>query len=106
MPDETGASKPLRAGPGAILRGLAVGALLSGPVVASTTTSGAEPAAVEATTTVEVSTAVEIAPGDDTCQKPGTSAAVVAAIREQFQASFTAGAVGPAESHLTDIVCP
>ena len=106
MSDKTGAPKPLGGGSGAILRGLAVGALLSGPVVAPATAAGAEPPAVEASTVVDAVPVDEIAPGDgDTCPKPTASAALVAAIREQFKASFTPGAVGPAESAPTDIIC-
>ncbi|GIE91032.1 hypothetical protein [Actinoplanes regularis] len=82
---------PSRSGPRALLSGLAVGAVLGAPI-AAVTTAGAE----------EMSAAVvERVVSADDCPATETTAAT---IREQFRASFAAGAVAqPATDH--PVIC-
>jgi hypothetical protein len=90
MSDKTGASRPSRSGPGVILTGLAVGALLGTPVAASAAPAEA-PAATDSVAT---------------CNQPSVVTETPAtAIREQFRRSFTAGAVAPPATDLGAIIC-
>lgn len=93
MSDKTRAPRTTRGGSGAIIGGLAVGALLGTPVAASAATAAEKPAVVADTATAM-------------CQAPQNPAGEpVAAIREQFQQSFTAGAVSPAGTDILPIIC-
>ncbi|OJF14434.1 hypothetical protein [Couchioplanes caeruleus] len=95
MSDKTGAPRSTRGGSGAIIGGLAVGALLGTPVAASAATAAEPPAIV-----TEVGTTVRA------CQAPRIAAdESVTTIREQFQLSFTAGAVTPVRTDLAPIIC-
>jgi hypothetical protein len=85
MSKETGTPKSARGGPGTVLGRVAVGVLLSAPVAAVAATAGPAPAAPE-----------QVAMG---CPGPELST-----IREQFEASFTPGAVAPA-SKVQPIIC-
>ncbi|MEV4641210.1 hypothetical protein AB0J80_28100 [Actinoplanes sp. NPDC049548] len=88
MSEKTRAPRTTRGGSGAIIGGLAVGALLGTPVAASAAPA-AEPPAV-------------VIP----CQPPRAAAdATVTAIHDQFEKSFTAGAVTPARMDLAPIIC-
>jgi pectin methylesterase-like acyl-CoA thioesterase len=88
MSDKTSAPRPSRGGAGVILSGLAVGVVLGAPVAA------------------EPSAAAEAAPADRVCSQPDVaSESAATSIREQFQASFTAGAVTPPPTDLPAIIC-
>jgi hypothetical protein len=87
MSDKTGAQRPSRVGSGVILGGLAVGAMLGAP------------AAAEASAPVTEVTA-------PICRQPdGAAETAATAIREQFDASFTAGAVTLPPTELVMIIC-
>ena len=88
MSEETGTAKSARGGPGTVLGRVAVGVLLSAPVGAL-----AAPAGVEAATATPEHVAAHC------------SATSVSSIREQFEASFTAGAVTPATTDVQPIIC-
>ena len=92
MSEETGTPKPARGGPGTVLGRVAVGVLLSTPVAALAATTGVEPVAAAPEQVASV------------CGGPASHTAV-SSIREQFQASFTAGAVSPATTELMPIIC-
>lgn len=95
MSEKTRAPRTTRGGSGAIIGGLAVGALLGTPVAASAAAAAEPPAIV-----TEVGTTAA------RCQAPRVAAdEPVTAIREQFQTSFTAGAVTPARTDLMPIIC-
>jgi hypothetical protein len=94
MSEKKGAPRPTRGGSAAILRGLAVGALLSAPVAPVVAADGTKPATVTGT----------VAAAGDVCGDTGVSAVAIA-FREQFRASFTPGVVAPADDP-TDIICP
>ncbi|MEV6599769.1 hypothetical protein AB0M36_23345 [Actinoplanes sp. NPDC051346] len=94
MSDKTGAPRSTRGGSGAIIGGLAIGALLGTPVAASAATAAEPPAVVEVGTPVSA------------CHAPRAAAdEPVTTIREQFQMSFTAGAVTPVRTDLMPIIC-
>jgi len=95
MSDRTGVPSSSRSGPRVLLSGLAVGAVLGAPIAAATT-AGAEE---KSTAAVERVVASDGCPGGDS---PATTAA---AIREQFRASFAAGAVTTPVTDLTTVIC-
>jgi hypothetical protein len=91
MSDKTGASRPSRSGPGVILTGLAVGALLGTPAAASAASPVEAPAAADSVAA---------------CNQPSVVTETPAtAIQEQFRRSFTAGAVAPPVTDLGAIIC-
>jgi hypothetical protein len=85
MSDTTDKPRSSRGGSAALAGGLAVTALLSAPVIATTTPSAA--GAVIA------------------CSAPAAAADPATAIREQFRTSFTPGAVTPVGPDVTAIIC-
>ncbi|MEJ3745813.1 hypothetical protein WEI85_21290 [Actinomycetes bacterium KLBMP 9797] len=88
MSEKTGTPKPSRSGAGVILSGLAVGVVLGAPVAAEPS-AGTEPSAAASV-----------------CSQPDVaSESAATAIREQFQTSFTAGAVEPPTVDLPTIIC-
>lgn len=87
MSDKTGAPRPLRSGSGVILGGLAVGAILGTGVAAEPSALATEAAAPAGACAADV------------------SETTATTIREQFQTSFTAGAVTPPSTDLTLIIC-
>lgn len=89
MSDKIGAPRPSRSGSGLILSGLAVGAILSTPVAAAAVTGAAE-SVVAASACAQEAVASETSATD---------------IREQFGASFIAGAVTPPTTDHTAIIC-
>jgi hypothetical protein len=91
MSDKTGASRPSRSGPGVILTGLAVGALLGTPVAASAASPAEASGATDSVATCHQPSVVPEAPAT--------------AIRDQFRRSFTAGAVAPPTTDLAAIIC-
>jgi hypothetical protein len=91
MSDKTRAPGTIRGGSGAIIGGLAVGALLGTPVAAAAATAAEPPAVV-----TEVDTTTTL------CQAADEP---VVAIREQFQKSFIAGVVSPAGTDVMPIIC-
>lgn len=89
MSDKTGAQKPSRGGSGVILSGLAVGAILGAPVAAEASAAVTEPTVPAAV-----------------CRQPAAAPdSAATAIREQFDGSFTAGAVKPPPIDLPAIIC-
>lgn len=94
MSDATGAPHSSRGGSRVLLSGLAVGAVLGAPI-AAVAAGGAEETTAAAVEHVVV-------PAGCPADSPQTTAA---AIREQFRASFTAGAVAPASTELTAVIC-
>ncbi|MFI7602282.1 hypothetical protein [Actinoplanes sp. NPDC049681] len=95
MSEKTRAPRTTRGGSGAIIGGLAVGALLGTPVAASPAAAAEPPVIVtEAGATVSRCVAARVAADEQ-----------VTAIREQFQTSFTAGAMTPVRTDLMPIIC-
>jgi hypothetical protein len=84
MSDRSGASR-------VILSGLAVGAILGAPAAAA----ASEPSAAGAASAAAASS----------CPPSGGDASAAAAIREQFRASFTAGAVTAPVTEVTVVIC-
>jgi hypothetical protein len=80
MSDRSGASR-------VILSGLAVGAILGAPAAAAASPPS-DPAGAAAT-----------------CPAPQAEQTTAASIREQFRASFTAGAVAPPVTDPTPVIC-
>jgi hypothetical protein len=89
MSDKTGVPRPSRGGSSVILTGLAVGALLS-----------AAPPAAAAPAVVEIIANQACAPA-----KLSSEVSATTTIREQFQGSFTAGALTPPVRDLPAVIC-